>query len=284
MQLANKNIEIQKSIFDEKYELTIFLSPFVFKNLDICKFMNGRLLNNTKRRVLLCCTSDSIWWNYWDDLNDRSPHYGFLKDLDFSPPKYANQRYLNYNKKFAAIMDDIICLAPDYVILYENAGFRVKKSSFPININPIRKKYGSRFIYHGITRAGFKGSKVILKHLKKHYSQSEIKITHKISSEEFISELNTSKIYFDQVFSQTPAMAALLAMQYCPLVVTGVNRDLKTPYVIECPALDFKTEALDEILFGELSKIQELDLMSRNYELLKQFHCADKVTREIING
>lgn len=269
---------------DEKYDLTIFLSPFVFKMLKISKFCNDFICMHSKKTVLINCTSDAVWWNYWDEINDRSPHFGYLRDLDFKPHRYANQQYLDYNIEFAKNVDTVITLAPDYTIPYQRADIHVIESFFPMEKPEELTVNSEGNVFHGITRPGFKGSIYIENYLRKSFPEDKIKITKKTSFNDFLQELFKADMYFDQVFSQTPAMAALTALYCCPIVVTGVNRKLTSEYVNDCPAFDFKTQQADLVSLLNMTPKMRSQYLDENHHFLYKYHDNIKIAEEILNG
>lgn len=276
-------IDTIKTIITKKYDLCIFLSPFVFKQVSICRLLNQYLMDISKKSILICCTSDSIWWNHWDRTIGRSPHLGFLEDTKFIPHRNSSMQYLKYNTELANAVDNIVSLAPDYHIPYRNAGFECRQSHFPIvpKYNSSRNTFEK--VYHGITRPGFKGSALIIDYLQEKFLPEQVLITNKINFNEYQKNLEKAKIYFDQIFSQAPAMAALQAMQICPIVITGVARSKDDIYLLECPAIDFMTEKHHILEMMELSELQLNDRIEKGNKFVNKYHNHIIIAEDLLN-
>lgn len=266
-----------KIIVSQKNYFVIFLSPFVFKRpLFVNRLLNYLILFRSSRSVYYACTSDSFYWRHYPHDADRYPLMGFISDLGYKTHRYAfSDKYYKYNKLFVNSVDKVFVASEEYELVY-NGFAEITLLRYPVAIitsvetdNTIKS---IKFL-HGITRPGIKGSDCILRILEE--SGVDFRILEKTPFTEFLQVLSATKSYLDQYHSHYPGMAALIALQFCDFVFTGIDKNLISDetYKEECPFVDLRT-----ILPKELKSYQDVSaLPKRNIEFLKRYHDPQKI-------
>ena len=273
-----------------KYSFVIFVTPFVVKGPAwLCGIVNYLLLNSAEKSVFLACGSDAIWWNYRCETAGRTPHRGFLSDLGGKQHRFASKRYEIVNRSLADSVDRVVALGFEYVTCYRIAGYEVEYCGFPIvqdycavELNPEVKE--REFCYHGVTRAGFKGSKNLIEFMRSnnHWGYREL-ITEKISFSSFVENLSRSSIYLDQWSSFGPAMAALEALKYCPVVISGFQSEFcDSKYAEQCPVIDPVQASMDPTLINHM--LSDPEAISRARKFLHEFHSPSLLVDAIIQA
>jgi len=269
-----------------RYDLAIFLSPFVFNRpLFINRQLNELITDSSNKSVLLCCTSDSVWWNDWPEEYIRSPRIGALLDRGFVAHAFSGQKYYDYNVSFARSMDGVFTLGACYSVAYLNTEFNTTHIHYPVILPEIETIRKSVDFYHGITRPGMKGSRVIQKlftEIEQKYPGCEFRVTNRIPFREYESILDRTVVYFDQAYSYGPAMSALYALCRVPLVATGVQTAPGyEKYLEDCPCKDVldNLNSLESFLcVGDHRK-----MVKDNRDFVDWYHNPVKVVKSILN-
>lgn len=246
-----------------RYQYVVFVTPFIVKGPALlCYLVNKLLLSRGSKAVFLACGSDYYWWNFVPKGAKRTPHLGFVSDLGGNRHRFASRWYGWVNASLVNSVDRIIALGFEYSACYELAGYTVEYCGFPVFLDESvdtvvnAKPSSRRYCYHGITRSGFKGTEKLinLMHLNAGWGYEQL-VTSRISSSEFSVNLRSSAIYIDQWSSFGPAMSALQALQYCPVVISGVQSEYcDAEYFEDCPVIDPESVTLDpQLVYARLS-------------------------------
>ena len=274
------------SQFKSSFDFVIFLSPFIFKYpLSLNKWLYNGLIESSKKSILLCCTSDSVWWRDYDSMHGRSPHLGSILDTHGKTHRYADNKHYKENLALIKTVDSVIGLAPEYKLAYDAHVANVSWIPFPYKKSELSiDTKGRQFAYHGITRKGFKGTKKLLEVMKKYNSFGlESLVTAQISYKSFIKNLKQSVVYLDQAYSHAPAMASLNALEYVPYVITGIQpNSINAEYYNDCPAYDIFSD-MEEFnnIVGDASLYKKQ--LEENHEFLKKHHDPKKICNLILD-
>ena len=230
-----------------RYRYVVFVTPFIVKGPALlCYLANKLLLARGSVAVFLACGSDYYWWNFVPKGAKRTPHLGFVNDLDGNRHRFASRWYGWANASLVESVDRIIALGFEYTACYELAGYTVEYCGFPVFLDENdaasadAKPNSRRYCYHGITRKGFKGSEKLIDLMRQNAGWGyEQLVTNRVTFKEFTTNLRSSVIYLDQWSSFGPAMSALQALQYCPVVISGVQQEYcNAEYFKDCPVID----------------------------------------------
>lgn len=271
-----------------KYQYVIFVTPYVVKGPAwLCKIVNDQLVKRAEKSIFLACGSDAIWWKYRPLPPARTPHSGFLQDLGGKQHRFSSNNYETVNRCLADSVDKIIGLGFDYVACYKLAGYQVEYCGFPIvqDFDEACAETEERvFCYHGITRAGFKGSQKLIElmRINNHWGHSEL-ITEKISFSSFVENLSRSKIYLDQWSIFGPAMAALEALKYCPVVICGFQAEYcDSRYAEQCPVIDPVQASNAPNLINQM--LSDTEAIFRARKFLREFHSPSLLVDAILQA
>lgn len=268
-------------LITKKYDLILWLSPFVFKYpLKLNILLNKLLIKKGNSNIYYSCTSDSVYWNNYPSNTDRFPLKGFLQDTNLIPHRYSKPKYYDYNIQFISMMNKVYCCSEEYYQVY-NQIISTKIIRYPIIIS---NKFENKnelvnLFFHGVTRKGIKGTDEIL-NLAKKYS-IDVTVKKQLKYSEFMNELNKTGIYLDQFNSHYPGMAALIALQKVYYVYTGYRSDLikDQNYLKDCPLKDVR-----ELKYYSKENLDlSQDRLMNNYKFLKKWHDPLKIVNELIN-
>ena len=181
-------------------------------------------------------------------------------------------------------MDKIIALGFEYTACYRQAGYDVEYCGFPIYEDEHAESNTSGnkrvYCYHGITRKGFKGTDRLLALMEANgcWGLEKLVTNFKIPLSKFIENLKLSQVYVDQWSSFGPAMSALQALQYCPVVISGVQQDFcDSNYFDECPVLDPLSVERDLYLIDD--RLADRDWFVKAKQFLDKAPCTSLVGR-----
>ena len=279
------------SLSFNRYQYVIFVTPFIVKGpAFLCYFVNKLLLARGSIAIFLACGSDYYWWNFVPEGAKRTPHLGFVRDLKGKQHRFASRWYGWVNTSLANSVDRIIALGFEYSTCYELAGYAVQYCGFPVflddTVDQVKNSSPGcrRYCYHGITRRGFKGTEKLIKLMQQNSGWGyEQLVTSRITSSEFNVNLRSSAIYLDQWSSFGPAMSALQALQYCPVVITGVQPEYgDSEYFEDCPAIDAESLILDPQLVHK--RLSDKSWVTNAKDFLTKYHSPDLLVNLILMG
>lgn len=216
---------------------------------------------------------------------ERSPCPGCLREDKRRTCKYISNGYQNISKYAEEFADRIIAFGgPSYARSYVTHKNYCDLVPFPLDATeiPRRDNYvnGKIKILHGINRAGFKGSDVILTVLRQvvheYPSDFELIVPEKLPFDNYIKLLSKVNVVVDQLYGDGLGMNALYSMASSCIVFTSFDRihmgklDLKST-----PALQIKSNPEDiynQII--ELRKWNEEKLVStgKDSRYFVEFH------------
>ena len=204
------------------YDVVHVINPFLFSNHRFSEFLIKYIKNNNRSFTMSACGSDPIYVKKMSLFNYA--------------PLTKSQQINYYNKKELVrfnfihnLVDQVIPVMYDYLKGYDNDSKCGELIPLPINLDNYQYKdniINEKFvIYHGITRANFKGSDYIIKALerlkKTHGDLVEIIVTEKLTFSEYQNVLNRCNILIDQCKSQAYGMNAIIGMSMGKVVLSG---------------------------------------------------------------
>ena len=163
----------------------------------------------------------------------RSPCPGCLKDYNLPRCPFISKNNTKITRHAENFADHIIPLGgPSYAKSYSHHPKYKYIIPFAVDISmiPNRQNYpsGKIKILHGINRAGFKGSDIILDALKKiehdHPESFEVIIPDKLPFDEYIKMLSNVNVVVDQLYGDGLGMNALYSMGAGCVVFTCFDR------------------------------------------------------------
>ena len=159
--------------------------------------------------------------------------------------------------------------------------------------SPRNHRSGPIRIFHGISRAGFKGSGVILDALSQVKTELgtrvEITTSQGLPYSEYLKTMSRADVVVDQMYGDGIGMNALQAMAASSAVLTAVDKhDFGSVRYSQAPVINIAEDAqgiatqlreLAEMGRGKLTEIQEA---SRNYVI--RHHNSNTIAKEMVDA
>ena len=210
---------------------------------------------------------------------DRSPCPGCLKDMNMEKCFLISQRHQELQTFVESKVDLIMPFGgSSYLRAYSEAScclpFPLKTTTSDCDSN---YPQGKIKIMHGISRAGFKGSNIIvsvLRQIEQDFPDNvEILVFEKLPWQEYILCLNKANIVIDQAFGDGLGYNSLYSLSLGKIVFTSHSPSwILSLYGKESPAIDFWDE---DSLYQGLVKVcslsyREIDSLGRKgYDFVK---------------
>jgi hypothetical protein len=238
------------------YDVIHLVNPHVISSLRGNSFYYRRLikiLDNTKAIKSLAVAGCEA--NVRPGLAAllRSPCPGCLKDSGVSECPYAssgNVKIMEFAERFA---DSIIPFGgPTYAKSYQHNKKYREALPFPVDVGIVPHRQnslnGKIKIVHGINRAGFKGSNVIVDALKMvehdYPDVFEVIIPSRLPLTEYINLLSTANVVVDQLYGDGLGMNALYSMGASCIVFSCFDRvKIGKLNLTEAPAIQIEESA-----------------------------------------
>ncbi|MEB3192147.1 MAG: hypothetical protein VKL42_17540 [Snowella sp.] len=224
---------------------------------------------------------------------ERSPCPGCLKDMNMERCFLISQKHQELQTFVESKVDMIMPLGGEaYLRAYPNASSCLP---FPLEIKTQGSVDNSPQdkikILHGISRAGFKGSDIIisaLSRIKKRFPDIiETLIVEKLTFEEYLLHLNEAHIVVDQAFGDALGYNSLYSLSLGKIVFSSHSSAwILSLYGRESPAIDFWDE---DSLYCELVKVcslpyEEIGLLGRKgYEFVQSCASPEKIAHQALS-
>lgn len=261
------------------YDVVHLINPFLFSNNKLTDYFINFIRKNNKVLTLSACGDDP---NYINSLK-LFPYAPYKKSL--------LDNFYNHTQKrrFELILKSVNSIIPavyDYTIGYRNSKKNQTFVPLPINLENIEYREntvrGKVIIYHGITRADFKGSKYIIKAMKeiekKYEDDVEIIITERLNYKEYENIINRCNVLIDQCKSLSYGMNAVIGLAKGKVVLSGAEKEsleFFLPYKEENPIINIKPDSkqiykvLENVILNK-KEVKEIGKKSRDY--VEQVH------------
>lgn len=278
------------------YDVVQFIYPHIFNRAVNSIFIN-RLIFYNKSSFLIAAGSDAFYWNDYKTKFRYSPHEDNLAiDLNGNRGVGSKHWFKSWNRKMASSVNAIIPVAYDYRIGYNEFKNLAKTLPMPINCAGIQPKYFNKesnkiIILHGISRAGFKGSRYIngaLERLKEKYLEKiEVVKPERLTYSEYLDVLQRSDIVVDQALSYSYGMNALLSAAMGKVTLSGAEPEClselgveQSPIINILPSVEDIFSKLDRLVSDRIL-ISKLSNDSRRY--VENLHDSKVVANRFIS-
>jgi hypothetical protein len=141
------------------------------------------------------------------------------------------------------------------------------------------------YVYHGINRYGFKGTRVVEQarelFYKGHYTNCQFDICGNLPFVEYQKKLQATNVIIDQVYSHSSGVNGLLSLAMGKVVLGGAEPvALKYLGLDSSPIINITPDPASivhalEGLCSDTKKISELGLQGR--EFIEKNHCSKKI-------
>ena len=291
------------------YDIVQLINPmFLELKAERLYFFYNYLRRHNKKVVLAAYGMD----HYWAYINSHS------KPLRYSDFNFGNTRRTDpiamrdyndwvgtekerLNKYIANDCDAIITGLYEYDIVYRTAGFANKTHfvPFPIkaaNANQQACEHPTNFpvrLFIGISknRSAYKGTDIMLRAAKriaeKYPQRVKLLVAEGVPFEQYKTMIDNADVILDQLYSYTPAMNALEAMNRGTIVVGGgepeqyefINERELRPIVNVQPTEESVYEQIENLLLSADITKQKAD----SVEYIRRHHDHIKVARRFIS-
>ncbi len=268
------------------YDIVQLINPFcLFYFPLLTKKLIKNLKNNNGKLFLVAAGTDSFYLKYARELLRYSPIDDYLKhDLNIKKHKLERKIYFNFNNWLADYVDGIIPIMYDYEVCYSGKSKLLSCISIPMNIEKIKYKKNSVkekiFVFHGLNRYGFKGTKYVeeaFKILEQRYPDKfEFLIDGKMSLEKYLSVMDEANIIVDQTSSYSNGVNAIYALAMGKIVLGGAEPEsLVSLNISSSPVFNIEPTAESiinqiEYLLNNKESIEKLSKESRKY--VEKYH------------
>lgn len=281
----------------EKYDVIQIINPTFFSRFH---FINPyKILNTKSKKIFLLAVGDDYY--YWKAFRNgtysRSPHLGYLKDVNQDYSDWETSKLKDYNIYLVNNCKIIAC-CDIYYKAYLNITKNLTFIPFPFYTNLKARPYKSNnnklriLVSIQKNRIFFKGTNIFLEALEFGISQNllndfEILYIENVKYEEYEKILIGCDIVLDQLNAYEPGMNALLSMYLGKIVIGGNDPKLikysKTP---KSPIVNIepnKFAVLEKLIqFNkDRNQLEKISIEGINY--VKNNHNTFKIATEFIH-
>lgn len=280
------------------FNVVQLMNPFLFKYrfFPVERFYKAIKAKNEKF-YLLAAGSDAYYWRYGRKALAYGPFEDTLKyDLNLDHHYYESESALNFNSSVAALTDGVIPIMYEYEVSY--SGHKKLMDTIPIPINTNLVQYKPNFaksklvIFHGLTRYGFKGTRLVeeaFEILEKKYPQDlTLIIEGGLPLHEYLELMKTVNVVVDQVYSYSCGVNGVYALALGKIVIGGAEpKSLKSIGVDESPVINVKpsvdsiVSAVERVLANKRN-LEEHGYRSRIFA--EEVHGHIKVAEKYVNA
>lgn len=245
-----------------------------------------------KKMTLSLAGDDYKYWKYGKERLNYTPQDDAVNiDMKGGAPYYRRIDIRFVCWFVEQIVDSLIPACYDYAVCHkENSKLTIhvpflwNVDETPLRLYNCDPELPIR-IFHGISRKGFKGSAKIIKALeliKKQYGEKvAISIPERIPYSEYRRSLENCDIFIDQCNSYSYGMAAVEAMAYGKVVLSGAE-DVALAYMgaADCPIINVRPEVSD--ICEKLQKLIDdpnnlCHIGTRSRQFAERFHSSKNI-------
>lgn len=262
------------------YDVVQFIYPHIFNRLVNSLFISI-LIKQSKSSFLVAAGSDAYYWKDYEKKFRYSPHLDNLAiDLLGKRGIGGESWFMEWNKTMVLAVNAVIPASYDYRIGYDEFKNVAPTIPMPFDVSNIEPHYfdmasSKIVVVHGISRAGFKGSKFInmaLDKLKlKHGEHIEIIRPERINYKDYLDILKNGDIVVDQALTYSYGMNALLSASMGKVTLSGAEKECLSEIGVEnCPIINILPSVEDiyhklDALISNPDRISQLSKESRDY-------------------
>lgn len=259
------------------YDIVQLINPFAFYlNFFPKIFFIDQIIRQNDKVFILGAGEDSFFWRYGRSKLDYGPFDDFLRyDLKKEHYYIDSEKSFNFNLKLIKKIRGIIPVMYEFEISYKNIDNLLPTIPLPINTRKIKytpNNYNRKiFIFHGLNRYGFKGTRHIEKAFRilseKYPNDLDLSIEGNMSLDKYIDVMKKANIVIDQVNSYSCGINALYALAMGKIVMGGAEPEsLASLGVNQSPVINLRPDAEDIVCKIEQLLDQRGDFERLGYE------------------
>lgn len=216
----------------KNYDVVQAVHPFtpnirLFPNVGYFKILK----QNNQKLFLSAAGSDPVYWQLGRQRLPYGPFDDYLRyDIKRSAHKFQSAKYLRWNYDIAELFDGIIPIMFDYHVGYRD--FANCRNIIPLPIDtqkiafePPDFEKGSLYIFHGLTRYGFKGTKFIEEAFEvlgtRYPNDVKLTILGRLPLKEYLQLLRQQHVVLDQVHSLSMGMTGISSLASGKITMSG---------------------------------------------------------------
>lgn len=254
-----------------------------------------RIRKQSKKMFLSSCGTNYFVYNIREKLEYNYIDATIKYDRKNINP-FVKYNYIKNNIQVANLVDGVIPISYTYKLAYKDNSNLLETIPLPININKIKyvpQNFHNNkiFIFHGISREGFKGTKFIklaLEKLKSNYPNDvEIVIDGKMPLDKYLDILSKTNIVVDQALSYEYGMNAMYSMAMGKVVLSGNEPECQEEFNrSDIPVINIKPDVDD--IYHKLEKLvlnkdEIIKIGKKSREFVEDFHSHTKVAKQYID-
>ncbi len=286
--------------FVAPYDVVQFMAPIALHPgrgiLPLNRAFYLSLIRASKRSFLLAAGDDGLTCRIGPQRMRYSPWADYVSiDLGGVPPIWAEPELERWNRDLAQRVSGVIPVMYDYAVGYEGFATRRPTIPLPIDVGSVAFKPNvvddKLVVYHGISRAGFKGSRHVVEAFerlaRKYPSDIEPIVGDKMPIHEYLKVLERTNVVVDQVSSYSYGMNALYAMALGKVVLSGCEPECTQELGFsDCPVVNVTPDPDDvvrkiERLLEQRGEVERLGQESR--EFVEGHHRHDKIAQRYLD-
>ena len=282
----------------KNYDVVQLINPFcLFYIPFFSKMLIKRLKKNNGKLFLIAAGTDSFYLKYGRERLIYSPIPDYLKyDLKKKRHKYERKHYFSFNNWVADTVDGIIPVMHEYEICYSDKCNCLQSIPIPMNTKKISYEVndpdGNLFIFHGLNRYGFKGTKYVEEAFDKlkatNLANLTLLIEGKMPLDQYLTVMKQANVIIDQTSSYSLGVNALYAMAMGKVVLGGAEPEaFKSLNYTWCPVLNIRPDSesiVKQIKYLMQNPIEFQEISKDSRRFIEEYHEHIKVARQYVRA
>lgn len=293
LQIYKASIRIQDKLGE--YDVIQIINPRIYSPF-VNFFLVSKILKKGRLKSLVCCGNDlALYKSYCNGQFDYSMYDGDNELKNEYRLNNLRGAFTRVTEPFIVRkVDLIIPTSYEYWVGYKNDVRQTKVIPMPINVDSIEYKEniidGKIVFYHGIIRAGQKGTDIILKALnrlqEKYSDQVEIIVSNKMPFDQYVKTMDKANVVIDQCRSYAYGINADIAMAQGKVVLSGARKEaLESLGVSKCPIFGIipdENQIYQQLEFIVMNRDKITLWGKESREYVEKVHDCKKVAKEYI--
>ena len=247
------------------FDIVQLQNPVVFPwKFGVNAWAIRRIARSSKHMFLSAAGDDAFFWRNARRQLRYGPFDDFLKyDLKAEYGFWQSERMWRWNEEVVNMVTSVIPVCYEYWLGYRECPKVSPIIPLPINCGAIRytdnRVIGKLRIAHGLSREGFKGTRLIraaLDQVAKRYPKDiEVIYLDKLPYNQYLDALRQTNILIDQALSHSWGMSALIALAMGKVVLSGAEPEalealgiLESPVINICPDVNSIRNEIEKLI------------------------------------
>ena len=287
---------------NRNFDFVLLINPFIVTQKLGSNDLLVELLSKLNGKLVLSVAGDDYFVDkLWATPESSPTGYTWVQDsLKYDRPNhleiYQKEVSKNWNTKLLEKVAGIIPTSYEYYKAYENLHEHVELISLPFVTNQLGEldsdeDFSTLKVFHGINRAGAKGSHYILQAKqiveKKYPSDFKFSIVEKVPYADYLTTFDNCHLFFDQANSAYLGYNGLEGLAKNKIVLGGAEEKALAMLGTnskECPALNILPNADDIVkkllVLKETNRDELKHRMEQGRSYLKKYHDAVMIAKK----